>query len=70
MAASFKREGKIRCSRDANDCCIRGCRIDFIHGVGGDGEQQFIVRIEKGLAKNVDCFVDTIGEDDLFRGEA
>ena len=47
--------------RNVNDLRRRARRVDLIHGVGGDREQDLSARIEVGLAQNVDGFVDAIG---------
>jgi hypothetical protein len=44
-----------------------GCRgVDLVHGVGGDGEQEFVAGFEKCFEEHVNRFVDAVGEGELL----
>ena len=65
-------EGKLQIVRGLHSdrARIRCRRVDLIHRVGGNGQQQFVAGFEKGLEEHVNGFIHAIGESDLRRGEA
>ena len=69
-ASCVERKLKVVAGQNRDDARIGCGGVDLVHGVGGNGQKQFVAFVEKGFEEDVNGFVDAVGEGHLRGCEA